>query len=222
DETHYTITFDNVTRATKYKYTCGDGWDYVEVYADGNDVQDRTYHENDVVEGWKSLAETPEEPGTLVYNVTVPDGTPACYIAGEMTAWSFIPMQMVDDTHYTITLMGVTKSMKYKYTCGTEWDFVEMQADGITDVADRKWSENDVVEAWKSMPQNNSILTAINNNTHAYGINGAVRISTTQATQVAIYNAQGILVDVVTIDGEKTIELARGMYIVNNKKVLVF
>ena len=26
----------------------------------------------------------------------------------------------------------------------------------------------------------------------------------------------------VTIDGEKTIELARGMYIVNNKKVLVF
>lgn len=222
DETHYTITFDNVTRATKYKYTCGDGWDYVEVYADGNDVQDRTYHENDVVEGWKSLAETPEEPGTLIYNVTVPDGTPACYIAGEMTAWSFIPMQMVDDTHYTITLMGVTKSMKYKYTCGTEWDFVEMQADGVTDVADRKWSENDVVEAWKSMPQNNSILTAINNNTHAYGINGAVRISTTQATQVAIYNAQGILVNVVTIDGEKTIELARGMYIVNNKKVLVF
>ena len=44
----------------------------------------------------------------------------------------------------------------------------------------------------------------------------------TTIAQVAIYNAQGILVDVVTIDGEKTLELARGMYIVNNKKVLVF
>lgn len=226
DDTHYTVTLDEVSKSMEYKYICGQSWDYVELRADRTDIANRTWSENDVVEAWANIPnenpETPEEPETLIYNVTVPDGTPACYIAGEMTAWSFIPMQMVDDTHYTITLMGVTKSMKYKYTCGTEWDFVEMQADGVTDVADRKWSENDVVEAWKSMPQNNSILTAINNNTHAYGINGAVRISTTQATQVAIYNAQGILVDVVTIDGEKTIELARGMYIVNNKKVLVF
>jgi 1,4-alpha-glucan branching enzyme len=31
DDTRYTITLDNVTKASEYKYTCGQSWDYVEL-----------------------------------------------------------------------------------------------------------------------------------------------------------------------------------------------
>ena len=224
DDTHYTLTFNEVARGMKYKYTCGDKWDYVEVDAQGNDIQDRTYNENDVVANWKAIAEAPEEPEvpeTLVYNVTVPEGTPACYIAGDMTAWTFIPMQKVDDTHYTLTLMSVTKSQQYKYTCGTSWDYVEVQADG-NDVGNRTWSESDVVAAWKSIPENDSVEGINNNDMKLYGINGALYISTTKATQLNIYNTQGMLVKTIVADGEMYITLARGLYIVNNTKVVVY
>ena len=220
DETHYTYTFDNATRAMTYKYTCGEDWAYVECQADGNDIGDRTHSDNDVVEAWKSIADAPDvpqEPETLIYNVTVPAGTPACYIAGEMTGWTFIPMMQVDETHYTMTLMGVTRAMKYKYTCGTDWAYVETHADG-SDIADRKWSENDVVEAWLAIPQDGSVQGVIDNNITVYGSNGTLHINTTES--VAIYNAQGVLVAVA--NGDTTIKLARGLYIVNNKKVLVF
>ena len=40
----------------------------------------------------------------LTYNVTVPAGTQACYIAGDMTEWLFMEMQQVDALHYTIDL----------------------------------------------------------------------------------------------------------------------
>lgn len=224
DDTHYTITFDSATRAMKYKYCCGEDWAYVEVQNDGNDVGDRTWSENDVVAAWKAIAETPdvpEEPETLIYSVTVPAGTPACYIAGEMTGWTFFPMSQVDETHYTITLMGVTKSMGYKYACGQDWQYVETRADG-SDVANRKWNENDIVEAWSAIPEDNAVNSPLNNSLTIYSANGTLHINSAEATQVAIYNTQGILVNIANVQGETAIELARGMYIVNGKKVLVF
>jgi hypothetical protein len=39
------------------------------------------------------------EVPTVTYNVTVPTGTPACYIAGAMNGWSHQAMTKVDDTH---------------------------------------------------------------------------------------------------------------------------
>ena len=91
------------------------------------------------------------EPKGVTYSVTVPAGTNACYIAGEMNNWSHIEMTKVDDTHYTLTVDTATASMKYKYCSGPSWDYVEMQADGATDVQDRTYAENDVVEAWKAV-----------------------------------------------------------------------
>ena len=93
----------------------------------------------------------PEPEIPVVYNVTVPAGTPACYIAGEMNDWGFTAMTQVDETHYTITFDNATRSTKYKYTCGADWAYVEVQADG-NDISDRTWSENDVVAAWKATP----------------------------------------------------------------------
>ena len=101
-----------------------------------------------------------EEPGDdpvvdpetgVTYNVTVPAGTKACYIAGEMNEWKHQEMTKVDETHYTITIATATATMKYKYCSGPDWAYVEMQADGVTDVQDRTYAANDVVEAWKAV-----------------------------------------------------------------------
>ena len=92
------------------------------------------------------------EPETgVTYNVTVPAGSKACYIAGEMNGWSQQEMTKVDETHYTITIAEATTAMKYKYCSGPSWDYVEMQADGVSDVQDRTYFANDVVESWKAV-----------------------------------------------------------------------
>ena len=86
----------------------------------------------------------------LTYNVTVPAGTKACYIAGEMNGWSQVEMTKVDDTHYTIDVADATEAMKYKYCSGPSWAYVEKTADG-SDVADRTYAAEDVVEAWAAV-----------------------------------------------------------------------
>ena len=83
----------------------------------------------------------------VTFNVTVPEGTEACYICGEWDWSTFKPMTYVDDTHYTLTIDNATKDHKYKYTFGEAWAYVEKNADG-SDVQDRTWTENDVVAAW--------------------------------------------------------------------------
>ena len=155
DDTHYTLTVDSATTAMKYKYCSGPGWAYVEKTAAGEEVADRTYSANDVVESWSSVydpnaTEEPTPEMGVTYNVTVPAGTYACYLAGEMNGWSHTEMTKVDDTHYTLTVDTATTAMKYKYCSGPGWDYVELQADG-SDVQDRTYSENDEVAAWKKV-----------------------------------------------------------------------
>ena len=102
------------------------------------------------------------EPETgVTYNVTVPAGTKACYIAGEMNTWSFTEMTKVDETHYTITIETATTAMKYKYCSGPSWDYVEKTAAG-EEVADRTYSANDVVESWLAV-YDPSVETAVDN-----------------------------------------------------------
>lgn len=83
------------------------------------------------------------------WNVTVPDGTKACYIAGEATGWKHTEMTKVDATHYTITI-ETDKKDKYKYCSGPDWAYVEKTADG-GDVLDRTYRTDDVVAAWASI-----------------------------------------------------------------------
>jgi hypothetical protein len=155
DDTHYTLTVDTATTAMKYKYCSGPDWKYVEKTATGKDVVDRTYSANDIVEAWAfvydpNATEDPTPEMGVTYNVTVPAGTYACYLAGEMNGWSHTEMTKVDDTHYTLTVDTATTAMKYKYCSGPGWDYVELQADG-SDVQDRTYSENDEVAAWKKV-----------------------------------------------------------------------
>ena len=165
----FTVTVKDVdANDVQYKYVTNKSWDNEEVTASEGQVNNRTYNANDVVEKWKGIA-LQVTTETLTYNVTVPAGTPACYIAGEMNGWSFTAMTMVDDTHYTITLDNVTKAMKYKYSASNNWDNVEMQADGVTDVADRTYTEDDFVVAWKGLDLQPATETLTYNVTVPYG-----------------------------------------------------
>ncbi|MEI6754490.1 MAG: leucine-rich repeat protein [Paludibacter sp.] len=94
------------------------------------------------------------------YNVTVPSGTKACYIAGEMNNWTQQLMRKVDETHYTITINGAATSQKYKYCSGPAWIFVERTIDG-KDVSNRTYSVNDIVESWANIYDPSVALTDI-------------------------------------------------------------
>ena len=88
----------------------------------------------------------------LTYNVTVPAGTSACYIAGDMNGWTFTEMTKVNNTHFTITIEGATTDMTYKYCSGPAWDYVEKDAYG-NEISARTYSTNDVVESWANIYQ---------------------------------------------------------------------
>jgi len=83
----------------------------------------------------------------LIYSVTVPKGTNACYIAGEMNGWSHQQMTKVDDTHYTIEIPKSTAGQCYKYCSGPGWGYVEKAADG-SEMDNRSYAANDIVTAW--------------------------------------------------------------------------
>jgi hypothetical protein len=83
----------------------------------------------------------------LVYTVTVPSGTKACYIAGEMNNWTQQEMSKVDATHYTINLASATSLHKYKYCSGPAWIYEELDAAGLT-ISNRSYTTADIVIKW--------------------------------------------------------------------------
>jgi hypothetical protein len=94
----------------------------------------------------------------VTFNVTVPEGTAVCYVAGA-PGWSHVQMEKVSDTQFTLTTDELNGTA-YKYCAGDDWPYVEMQADGVTDVQDRAHQESDVVEAWKATQDPGVINTA--------------------------------------------------------------
>lgn len=86
----------------------------------------------------------------LTYTVTVPAGTLDCYIAGEFNGWSFLKMNRVDETNFTIDIPDATATQGYKYCAGAGWAYVEKDASG-NDVGNRTYSASDVVAEWNSV-----------------------------------------------------------------------
>ena len=104
----FTITIDGATTAHKYKYTCGESWDYVEKKADGNDLADnRSYKANDVVAKWGDPLST---------NV---------YLAGSMTAWNDHKIEFKKETKdsktASISLVLMDKEYEIKIVDNGEW-----------------------------------------------------------------------------------------------------
>ncbi len=151
DATHYTIDIADAKTTDGYKYLSGPDWEYVEKDANGNEMGNRTYSENDVVASWAAIYDDgSEETQGLTYNVTVPFGTKVCYVIGGMTGWEFQPMDKVDNTHYTLFISTAKVSDKYKYCSGADWAYVEKGAGG-EEISDRAYSENDVVASWAAI-----------------------------------------------------------------------
>ena len=114
----------------------------------------------------------------VTYNVEVPEGTKACYIAGEMNGWTFDEMTKIDDTHYFANIYGATTDQKYKYCSGPSWDYVEVTAEGKSK-ANRTYAESDVVEKWKAVYDPNAqpvVVTYKNITIKAYSPDGVPTI----------------------------------------------
>lgn len=108
-----------------------------------------------------SLFAMMQTASALVYNVTVPAGTKACYIAGTMNNWTHQAMTRVDDTHYTLDIPTATATDAYKYCSGPNWVYEEADLTGAKLPADRTWTANDVVANWLSVfdPANGQEVT---------------------------------------------------------------
>lgn len=155
DDTHYTLTVKGAKATDGYKYTCAPDWANVEVAADGSDIDNRNWTETDVVAAWKAVP-GPQVLTDLTYNVTVPEGTMECWIAGDFSEWGFLQMTKVDETHYTLYIEGSTSEQGYKYLCHNDWDYVEKGANG-EELGNRTYTEADEVASWAK------IWTAVDN-----------------------------------------------------------
>jgi predicted alpha/beta superfamily hydrolase len=86
----------------------------------------------------------------VTYTVTVPTGTNACFIAGDMTGWGLMQMTQVSSNVFTITISYATASQQYKYCSGPLWNFNEVTSIGGY-VANRSYNANDVVVRWAAL-----------------------------------------------------------------------
>jgi hypothetical protein len=80
DDTHYTINVADATDGMMYKYCSGPSWAFVEKDANGNEVGNRTYAAEDVVEAWAAVF------GPETKFITVKAKVPATW-TDEITAW---------------------------------------------------------------------------------------------------------------------------------------
>jgi len=86
----------------------------------------------------------------VTYQVTVPSGTKACYIAGEMNGWKQQVMNKLSETSYTITIDNALISHKYKYCSGPDWIYEELNASGGV-ISNRTYTANDQVIRWRGV-----------------------------------------------------------------------
>jgi len=67
DDTHYTITLQNVNVNQEYKYCSGPTWDYVEKAADGSEISNRRYSAYDIVASWRAVYNPPKVTASDYY-----------------------------------------------------------------------------------------------------------------------------------------------------------
>jgi hypothetical protein len=149
DDTHYTIEIPAANLTHTYKYCSGPGWGFVEKAADGSELDNRSYAENDVVATWVAIWDKALKNASLTYKVTVPEGTQYCYIVGGWDGWTtFKELKKVDATHFTITFPS-NKVFKYNYFAGKGWGYAEMDKHQM--MTERSYSSNDVVVNWAAV-----------------------------------------------------------------------
>lgn len=93
----------------------------------------------------------------VTFNVTVPAGTRACYIAGDFNGWdagNAVEMTSSGTNTFTLTLNDVSEAdiaNGYKYLCGQDWAYVEKGASGEELNNRTAITAMDVVASWAKM-----------------------------------------------------------------------
>jgi len=101
-----------------------------------------------------SMLAVMQSASALVYNVTVPAGTQACFISGTMNGWStplVNRMTKVNDTQFTLDIPTALVTDSFKYYSGPDWKYEERDAKGLALAKNRGWKSADVVDNWASV-----------------------------------------------------------------------
>lgn len=112
---------------------------------------------------WKDFGTIDAPVMGVTVNVTVPEGTPACYFYGAMSDNQFVEMTKVDDTHYTTTFATATEigwGYKFVWESGN-WDTENSDPNGDIKVEPTDGVINVEVKAWKTAPT--SALPSVSN-----------------------------------------------------------
>ncbi|CEP78179.1 hypothetical protein [Defluviitoga tunisiensis] len=132
----------------EYKYTVGPDWKYVEVKADGNDLDGNRKIDSapegvviDTVASWAAIPTPPSEEPTIVnIKAYLPENTPdgaTIYIIGSYCGWEFdnaatseVKVDTENKKYAEFELQATEFPLEYKYTVGPGWDYEEAKADG--------------------------------------------------------------------------------------------
>ena len=133
---------------------------------------------------------------SIIFNVTVPYGTPSCYISGTLNAWTFDPMTQVSDNVFTFTYHGsdVTQNdVQYKYLSYPDWNCVEADYYG-NETENHSWQEMDYVYSWRA--NLNNIMTLAEAGATGYGtmVTTAGVVTCIQSSLVFLQDETGGLV----------------------------
>lgn len=225
--TTYTIHFPNATASDKYKYLSGPNWAFVEKQVDcTSDIPDRTHSANDVVACWAAVWSSTILPQDYVYNVTVPEGTAKCFIAGNFNNWSeFVEMTKLTPTTFTITINTATPN-GFKFSNGPSWNYEEVQSDGAP-VTDRTYNVENTVAMWKNIfVPTVSSYSANNVRTWVSSTQSGLYVEHDGRATAKIFSLQGSMIQQIQFENSTHINnLAKGVYVVringNNFKAIV-
>ena len=116
----------------------------------------------------------------VTFNVTVPSGTKACYIAGQFNGWdatNALQMQKSGSNTFTLTLDNVSTAdvaNGFKYLNGPAWAYVEKDAGG-GEISNRTVAtENDIVGSWAQLYNPDIVATTLTLNGYPHRVRVSV------------------------------------------------
>ena len=159
----------------EYKYTVGPDWAYVEVKADGSDLDGNRKIDSapdgvveDTVQKWKDIP----APALVKLKAFLPENTPedgTVYIVGNYCGWesgwetgnaATSTVKTDEGNKYAEFELEISHfPLEYKYTVGPDWAYVEVKADGTDLIGNRVIDSaregviEDTVQKWKDIPE---------------------------------------------------------------------
>lgn len=139
DSLHYNVVVPVANMdSLRYKYLSGpQNWAYVEKGANGEEIQDRFYHQNDTVLSWASVYDSIHIISkNITFEVMVPTNIQTLHIAGSFNGWDptsegtqmDLKAILPNGKLFTKTIfINDISTIAYKYTAGPSWNYVQTQ-----------------------------------------------------------------------------------------------